>query len=130
MVREPITVDVLEVTFPVRLPLVRRAVVDVLSAVGEVEFRKISVVGPGTGKLGGILLGVVAVEVHQHRMWLPVLRLQVVSPDDHRLSVQAVRYGIHFHQVHFAFVGAFPGDFREFGVHVHSGQLRLAGLPE
>ena len=96
----------------------------------EEELRISRTVARRTFAFGLAALRVVAVEVHHHGVLLAVLRFAVVAAHNHRLAAQAVRHGVHLHQIDLARCGALVRYLRQLGVHLNGCQLVLGCLPE
>ena len=59
-----------------------------------------------------------------------VLRLQIVTADDHRITFRSIRHGIHLNKVNLALRVALGGYFGEFRVHIDRGELLPGTIPE
>ena len=125
---EPVPVGAGEVHLQAVAPQLGGCPVDVLAPVREIELGIVAVVGSRTAD--EIAHGIVAVEVHQHRVWLSVLRLQIVSAHGDGSPLGAIRNGRDLHQIHLAFGSALGGNLDEVGFQLDGVQLFLGILPE
>ena len=62
-------------------------------------------------------------------MFLTICRFAVVAANLHRITAQAIRYGIHLHQIHLARRGTVFRNLGKHSVHVHSLQLVFRRIP-
>ena len=125
---EPVPIGVGEVHVQSVTPLVGGRTVDILAPVRQVELGKVAVVGPRAAYI--IADGIIAVEVHQHRMRLAVLGFQIISAHSDGLPGRTVRNRRDLHQVNLAFRGTLAGDFNKIGLQLDAFQLLLGIVPE